>query len=138
MSAFCRVRQDDAQQISELATARGLEHNILPFPGERYSDWVTFQLTNERSKRAFENLCAENNVTVDGTQVIHRMMDTLLSGVSPKKVIDEALTNGMKNALRVGAKFVCSECGLSVPKYAGRYPGKCPECGGDLAAPEVK
>ena len=138
MSAFCRIKQDDVRTISELATARGLEHNVMPFPGERYSDWVTIQLTNDRSKRAFENLCAENNVTVDGTQIVHRMMDTVIAGTSPEKVIDEALTKGMKNAMRKGAKLQCKDCGQAVPKYKGRYPGKCPECKGELAPTEDK
>lgn len=136
MGAFCRIRKTDAKKVSELATARGLEHYMLEFPGDAYSDWVTFQFTNHRGKRAFENLCAENNVSLDGTQVVHRMMDAVLAGESPKKAIDEALTNGMKRAMRNGAKLHCPDCGLSVPKYKGRYPAKCPECGGALVSPK--
>ena len=30
------------------------------------------------------------------------------------------------------AKTVCKECGMPVPKYEGRYPKKCTECGAEL------
>jgi hypothetical protein len=132
--SFSRVRVQDVEKISELATARGLEHVIHSFSGEGYADWATFQFTNERGRRAFENLCAENSVTVDGTQVINKMLDSVLSGKKPDKVIDEALTKGMKNAIK-GPKLKCKECNLPVPKYKGRYPGKCPDCKGELEAP---
>lgn len=42
------------------------------------------------------------------------------------------ITKGMAKAmsgLRIHA--TCS-CGMSIPKYTGRYPAKCPSCGGDL------
>lgn len=138
MSAFCRIKLEDAEQISNLALARGLEHNIMPFRGDRYSDWVTVQLTNDRGRRAFENLCAENNVTVDGTQIVHRMTDAVLDGTSPEKAIDEALTPGMKNAMVSNAKYHCGDCGLNIPKYQGRYPKFCPECGGELTPPKER
>lgn len=134
MSSFCRIKLEDVEDISNLALARGLEHTILPFEGDKYADWVTVQLTNNRSRRAFENLCAENNVTVDGTQVVHLMTDTVLGGMSPKKAIDEALTKGMKRAMSNGAKFQCKECGQPVPRYPGRYPCSCPECRGELVS----
>ena len=46
---------------------------------------------------------------------------------------DEGLTKGMRNAYsRNENKMVCQECGLPVPKYPGRYPRLCPECGAEL------
>ena len=131
MSAFCRIRKEHAQSMSELATFQGLEHDILEFSGDKYSGWVTFRLTNHLGGLAFENLCAENHVTIDGTQVVHQMMDTVLAGASPEKVIDEALTPGIKRAMANGAKYQCRECGQPIPRYVGRYPGKCPECRGE-------
>lgn len=26
----------------------------------------------------------------------------------------------------------CTSCGVSMPSYSGRYPSKCPSCGGDV------
>jgi hypothetical protein len=101
-------------------------------------EWVTFQLTNTRSRRAFENLCVENNVTVDGQQVVNQMMDAVRAGKAPATVIDEALTKGMKRAMTTGAKYHCDDCGLPIPKYRGRYPTKCPECGGKLTPPKER
>jgi len=138
MSAFCRIRANDVADISRLALARGLEHNIMPFEGDDYADWVTVQLTNDRSRRAFENLCAENNVTVDGRQVIHRMTDAVLAGTSPERAMDEALTGGMKRAMTNGAKYTCGDCGLPIPRYRGRYPTTCPECNGELTPPHER
>lgn len=218
MSAFCRIKVEDVETVSNLALARGLEHNIMPFEGN-YKDWVTIQLTNDRGRRAFENLCAENGVIVDGTQIVHRMMDNVLEGVSAERVIDEALkkqgwkylgvdpddehesykkkvgdvnihvyrfsdetdwewyietikgkfrskkgqgksaedamskaekfakkwkgvdealTKGMKNVMSKNAKYKCGDCGLSIPKYQGRYPKFCPECGGELTPPKER
>lgn len=41
------------------------------------------------------------------------------------------ITRGMMNAMgrQVKARTVCSECGMAVPIYAGRYPAACPNCG---------
>jgi len=33
-----------------------------------------------------------------------------------------------------GAARQCEECGLGMPKYVGRYPSKCPQCGGAVTA----
>jgi chemotaxis protein histidine kinase CheA len=39
------------------------------------------------------------------------------------------VTPGMANSMgKGGPARVCPECGLSVPRYVGRYPSKCPEC----------
>ena len=141
MSTFSRVKTEVAQQMSDVASHRGLEHIILPFPGEEFSDWATFQFTNEYGKKAFDNLCAEHDVTVDGTQVIDKMLDAVVGGEHPsnvmEKVVRRKVTNGMANAYnRLGAKFVCGDCKMSIPKYPGAYPSKCPECGGSLNTPE--
>jgi len=49
----------------------------------------------------------------------------------------ESATPGMKNAMKrsLEAKFVCKKCEAPIPKYPGRYPGKCPDCGGKLEEP---
>jgi len=54
-----------------------------------------------------------------------------------KGVIVEALklTPGLENMMRNYPKPSgrnCSECGFGLPKYPGRYPGKCPSCGAVL------
>lgn len=42
-------------------------------------------------------------------------------------------TRGMKNAYRRMENVrECASCGLTVPRYPGRYPSKCPECGAEL------
>lgn len=49
--------------------------------------------------------------------------------MSAKNLILE-YTIGIRNALhRHSPKLVCPSCDFAVPKYPGRYPGKCPECG---------
>jgi hypothetical protein len=44
------------------------------------------------------------------------------------------ITSGMQKALGKlpGSGYECPECGLLVPKYTGRYPGKCSNCGTEL------
>jgi rubrerythrin len=48
----------------------------------------------------------------------------------------EKATKGMNNAYRELARknpaHTCPQCGLVIPKYPGRYPEKCPECGTPL------
>lgn len=129
--AFARVRTRDLERASHLATSQGLEHYIHSF-GEDFADWTTLQFTNERGKAAFESLCQDNGITVDGAQVVQRMLDKVIEGEEANEVI-EGLTAGMVNAMnKSGAKLKCKECGLPIPKYTGRYPSKCPECGGEL------
>jgi predicted Zn-ribbon and HTH transcriptional regulator len=129
--AFARVKTRDLEKASFLATSRGLEHYVHSF-GEGFDDWTTLQFTNVRGKLAFEALCQENGIIVDGQQIVQRMLDKVIEGEEAEEVI-EGLTAGMVNALnRSGAKLTCKECGLPIPKYTGRYPGKCPECGGEL------
>lgn len=49
------------------------------------------------------------------------------------RYLDEKLTRGIKNALgKSGGKKGCPHCKLLVPKYPGRYPNNCPECGKEL------
>jgi len=146
MSTFARVKIEDADKMSELAANRGLEHNILPFPGQRFSDWVTFQFTNARGKRAFENLAAQNGVTVDGQQLVARMLDNVLAGEHPSKVVEDILearrklcnvTPGMARHAGAGRiKYRCKACGLTIPVYPGGYPNSCPQCGGTLEEPK--
>jgi len=44
------------------------------------------------------------------------------------------VTKGMKNALSKlkPSGLMCKSCGFRVPAYQGRYPAKCPECGGSI------
>jgi hypothetical protein len=44
----------------------------------------------------------------------------------------EAMTRGMRNAISKKAYAICKACEYPIPKYKGRYPGKCPECGEEL------
>ena len=50
-------------------------------------------------------------------------------------VIGEAkVTTGMKNAMSKldQSGYKCRKCNTSIPRYTGRYPGKCPDCGTPL------
>lgn len=44
------------------------------------------------------------------------------------------ITMGMQGALSKlpGSGYKCPECGFVVPKYTGRYPGKCSNCDTEL------
>lgn len=43
------------------------------------------------------------------------------------------ITRGMKRAYeRMNGVKKCPGCGMVVPRYPGRYPSKCPHCGGKL------
>lgn len=43
------------------------------------------------------------------------------------------VTNGMSNVFKNNNSVLhCSSCGLNIPKYPGRYPSSCPECGSPL------
>lgn len=47
--------------------------------------------------------------------------------------LEEALTRGMKRAMeKYSNARVCQKCQVWVPKYPGRYPRSCPECGMEL------
>lgn len=46
------------------------------------------------------------------------------------------ITQGMANAMGAAPARVCGKCSLAVPKYPGRYPSKCPACGGKLGMPK--
>ena len=53
--------------------------------------------------------------------------------VNVKEANKVSVTKGMANAFSKGnVKFKCSECGQVIPKYAGRYPKYCPNCGEEL------
>jgi len=52
-----------------------------------------------------------------------------------------SVTKGQYNALKRGPSArSCSseECSYSIPKYVGRYPSSCGDCGGELAVPSVE
>lgn len=45
--------------------------------------------------------------------------------------LQEKMTPGLKKAFgKMEGKKRCESCGMTIPKYEGRYPKKCPECGG--------
>ena len=49
----------------------------------------------------------------------------------------EAITRGMKNAYsKRENKMTCLACGMPVPRYPGRYPNKCTECGAEFECKE--
>lgn len=51
-------------------------------------------------------------------------------------VNEVTITNGMKASMEKDATLKCSLCKLPIPKYTGRYPEVCPDCGGELVPPE--
>jgi hypothetical protein len=141
---FARIKAEHANDMSELAMHRGLEHIVLPFPGEPFSEWVTFQFTNDNGRRTFEQLCQENDVPLDGQQVVDTMIDSVLDGVPADGIVEamvtRKLTRGMANYYNKAsqrAKYKCADCKNPIPKYSGRYPSKCPECGGVLNRSEA-
>jgi len=128
---FSRVKKDSLDQAIELAQSQGIEHVILAT--SESVDWATLQFTTSHSKNRFESLCSDNEILVDGYQVIQSMLDSVIGGNHPSDVLDEALTNGIKNAFKkMKVKKTCPNCGFHLPSYPGKYPNKCPECGGLL------
>ena len=140
MSAFSRIKVEYVKQMSDAACMRGLDHDIMPFPGKEFSEWATFRFANPRAKATFDNLCAEGNVALDGSQVVNVMLDGVLGGDNPKSVIEKVLTRkitkGMNNAYgKLRVKYRCTGCGITAPIYPGGYTRSCPDCGGAWGAP---
>lgn len=140
---FTRIPAEHADTMSTVAAHRGLEHIVLPFPGEPFSEWVTFQFTNAHGKRSFEELCHAYEVQLDGDQIVNTMIDSVLDGVPADGIVEamvtRKLTRGMANYYARAsqtAKYRCKDCEVSIPRYTGRYPKSCPECGGALHQPE--
>lgn len=52
--------------------------------------------------------------------------------VEAAKVVVEGLTPGMEKAMSKTLKKKCESCGFQVPRYVGKYPNFCPECGEEL------
>ena len=53
-------------------------------------------------------------------------------------IIDEAtVTKGMRNVMGslTQTSLSCRKCKYTIPKYRGRYPHNCPECGTLLGMP---
>jgi len=139
MPAFTRIKAESAGDMSTIALNHGLEHDILPFPGDKFSDWVTFQFTTDHSKRKFEELCSENDVSIDGHQIVHSMVDDVVSGESASSVVEgvvtKKMTKGMANAfgkMNTRIKYRCKHCDMAIPVYSGAYPKSCPECSSEL------
>ena len=129
---FARIKAERAEEMSHLAKHRGLEHIILPFPGELFSEWVTFQFTNDAGRRSFESICNENGVQLDGQQIVNTMIDSVVDGFNADDIVEAVVTRKFTRGMANRAKFKCRDCAAPIPKYAGRYPSKCPECGGQL------
>jgi hypothetical protein len=124
---FSRIKKDSLDQAIELAQGQGIEHVVLAT--SESVDWSTLQFTTDYSRKRFENLCSDNDILVDGKQIVQSMVDSVVEGKSPSDVLDEALTNGMRNALsKMKVKSVCKNCDLHIPTYPGKYPNKCPSC----------
>jgi len=67
-----------------------------------------------------------------------KLIDQVVKGSDPVEVIEANVTKGMANTYKKsGHSLVCKSCGLHVPKYPGRYPVSCPNCGGKLTPPEL-
>lgn len=43
-----------------------------------------------------------------------------------------SITHGMANAMGKGSEKCCPVCNMGIPKYPGRYPKYCPNCGSHL------
>lgn len=128
MGVFSRVKVEHAEDLSNKAKMRGLEHQILPLAG-RYNKWATFQFTTDRGKASFDKMAREEGFELEGDSVAKSMLDAVVAGASAKSVLDEALTPGLKRAYhKNGSGRSCSGCGLTLPRYPGGYPKSCPEC----------
>jgi len=51
---------------------------------------------------------------------------------------EATITKGMARTMAKGARSVCPQCGLAIPKYVGRYPKYCPECGAVSAGQSLR
>lgn len=135
---FSRIKIEHVKDMSNLAAMRGIEHVVLPSPTG--FPWQTFQFTTGNSKKVFDRLCNENDVVVDGTQMIDKMVDSVIEGDNPESIINDIImeqtkyqiTPGMANAMNQRAKYKCEDCGMAIPKYTGAYSKQCPNCGGNL------
>jgi hypothetical protein len=92
----------------------------------------------ERSKdlasALVENLTTRNDITNEELSWVYKIAED--GGQFELTKIIEA-TPGMSKVLsRYKYKGNCGECDFKVPKYAGRYPKYCPECGSELALKE--
>jgi hypothetical protein len=139
MSAFTRIRVEDVNRVTELAANHAIEHNVMPFSGP-YDDWVTFKFTTPHGKVAFDRVCAENNVTIQDTMVVSRMLDAMVEdSKTAADVLEKAtITPGMSKVYgrgRVKYRCVNAGCGLAIPVYPGSYSKSCPNCGGELGSP---
>ncbi len=64
-----------------------------------------------------------------------------MGGVVKKtdELLDEVnVTKGMAHSMKSDRKCSNPECTIVMPKYKGRYPNNCPECGHpiELCSPE--
>lgn len=59
------------------------------------------------------------------------MADKKLADEVLEKANEAKITKGMANTMKGNKE--CTGCGMKIPKYPGRYPKKCPECGMELA-----
>ena len=80
------------------------------------------------------NLTTKNDLTDEELDVLY----TIVKNGGKIKLENASMTPGLLKALGKKVKGSCS-CGFTVPKYAGRYPAKCPRCSGELnlSAPPV-
>lgn len=134
MSAFTRIRVSDIDKAIRLASNHAIEHSLMPFSG-MCDEWVTMGFTTPHGKRAFDRVCAENEITVQDSVVVNRMLDAMMEDdVSPSDILEKTtITPGMARAIGRGTvKYRCVGCELAIPRYAGAYPRSCPSCGGDL------
>lgn len=79
----------------------------------------------------------EDKITQYLLDIDSREWKDVKKALSKMESVEEAqkvkVTKGMANSLdKSDVKYVCSDCGMSIPKYAGRDLKSCPACGGDL------
>jgi len=148
MATFSRVRSEHVTDLISQAQMRGMEHHLLSV-GES-NEWATFQFTSDYAKTSFDEMARQMGATIEADLPVIQLDDAIeavAEGESSSDILDLLLeskggiTKGMKNAYsKLGSpRYVCSNnnCGVTVPRYGGRYPSACPSCGGGLDAPKT-
>lgn len=88
------------------------------------------ELASEIATSLIENLTTKNDLTNEEVAWLVHIAEN--GGQFELTPVLEA-TPGMSRALgKIKFAGSCSECDFKIPKYSGRYPKCCPECGCDL------
>ena len=63
---------------------------------------------------------------------MNKLNDAISKALEGIRVDEGTLTPALQKALtckNMQVKRECDKCGFKIPKYKGRYPKHCPECG---------